>query len=358
MPYARVRGIYTTALTKLLLDHGFEIVEPSAVIKERFKLRDTPTMLPPDLDIYDRLDRQGIYVVGETTSLDVFNSALQSSLDDVIIRKRITRIGVDHPLLTCDSRVPGLMVKEAGDASLSPKRDSVNVEFPAISKKKLDALRSIVMPTLEGHHYFKACRGKVSYLLEMAERMLEKSAPRGEVEELFKESIRAEYPRLNSRIDIEHVKIDGRVFHLNNAKIVDFDEEDGSLRLLRTFKNKGIYDGLRIRKDPDDYALTDLKIGDWSFRTRYFSSDGRYKGTYVNLNTPIELYPDKIRYVDLEVDVCLWPNGKTETLDLDKIEDKVSGGYISERPVSIVKRKVEEIIDAISLESEKNKGSN
>jgi len=33
---ARVRGIYATALTKLLMEGGFEVVQQSPVIAERF----------------------------------------------------------------------------------------------------------------------------------------------------------------------------------------------------------------------------------------------------------------------------------------------------------------------------------
>lgn len=356
LPRVRVRGIYSTALTKLLLDHDFEIVQSSTVARERFKLRDTDAELSPDLDVYDRLDRQGVYAVGETTLLDSLISVLKSLLEDVIVRRRAALRAMESSTLACSSIILESTARGVGNSSLGSKLDSINIEFPAMSKKKLDALRSLVTPTIEGHHYFKACGGKISYLLGMAEKMLEKDAPRSEVENLLKESIRAEYPCLNSRIDIEHVKIDGRLFHLDNAQIVDFDEDKGSLRLRRTFKRKGFYDGLRIRKDPDDYALTDLRIGDWTFRTSYFSCDGQYKGTYVNLNTPIELYSDKIRYVDLEADVCLWPDGKIEKLDLDKLEDKVSKGYVSEGLEGIVRRKLKEIMNSISPELTRNKG--
>jgi len=347
LPKVRVRGIYSTALTKLLLEHGFEVVQPSVAIRERFRLSDTIETSPQDLDIYDRLDWQGIYVVGETISLDALIQTLQSSLDDVIIRRGMTYSGTRQPLPTYWSKVSASTAEGARDTPLCPKRDFIDVEFPAASKKKLDDLRSTVMPTIEGHHHYKACGGKISSLLEMAENLLEKSAPRTEVEELFKESVRAEYPGLDSKIDIEHVKIDGRVFHLDNAKIADLNEEEGTLRLQRTFKNKGSYDGLRVRKDPDDYALTDLKIGSWTFQTSYFSRDGGYKGTYTNLNTPIEFYPSKIRYVDLEVDVCVWPDGKMEKIDLEKLEQRVSEGYISERLSNLVRAKLEETLGSI-----------
>jgi len=44
---AKVRGIYTTALTKLLLENGFEIVQPSQAIKSRFGIPDNNE--PPDI---------------------------------------------------------------------------------------------------------------------------------------------------------------------------------------------------------------------------------------------------------------------------------------------------------------------
>lgn len=354
MPSSRLRGIYSTALTKLLLDHGFQIVDPSDTIKERFRLRTEKPKSRADLDIYDRPDRQGVHVVGETSPLNSLISIMQDLLDDVIIRRTITSNGMvgtqasDFPL-TEES-----MVRDEQGATTLPQQSFINIEFPAISKRKMDDYRSLVAPTIKDHHYLKACGGRVSSLLEMAEQMLEKNASRSEVETLLKESLMPQYPRLDSTIDIEHVKIDGRIFHLNNAKIVEFDEEEGRLRLLRSFRSRGIYDGLRVPREPDDYAWTDLRIGDWSFRTTYFSREGRYKGTYINLNTPIELYPEKIRYVDLEVDICLWPDGRIEKVDQEKLEEKVLEGYISERLSNIVKKKLEEIIDSLRSESSRD----
>jgi len=82
---ARVRGIYSKALTKLLLDNNFGIVQPSTTVKERFKLKENNEK--PDLDIYDRRDCQGVRVLGKAEAVDSFKEILQSHLEDVIIRR-------------------------------------------------------------------------------------------------------------------------------------------------------------------------------------------------------------------------------------------------------------------------------
>jgi len=88
---AQVRGIYSTALTKLLLDNDFEIVQPSTRIKERLNLEEKQKL--PDLVIYDRRSRQGVYARGKAEFIDIFCSILRSRLDDVVIRRWAFTIG-------------------------------------------------------------------------------------------------------------------------------------------------------------------------------------------------------------------------------------------------------------------------
>ncbi len=461
---ARVRGIYSTALTKLLLDKNFEIVQPSAKIEERFNLEENQKLA--DLVICDQRNRQGVYARGKAESINIFCSILQSRLDDIVIRKwlftiggiykglieqvdsatnavlvdigpaigRIRReevadltskqivvqaktgLGNKKPLLTTNITIPSKytvltnqhlvkvskrlldfrersrllqlgeklapsnwgiiwrrtaanqtaeilenevsrLVKEGENilkkaeqveapAPLSEGSHLVNVEFPALSKAELDEIRRAVTPTMERHHYYKACGGKISLALEMAEKLLRKSYTYKEVEELFKQTVEREYPTIGAQIEIEHVKLNGKVLHLGKALIQNFDYDDStvSVQLHRNFIKKGVYDGLKIPKEPDDYAVTEVKIGEWHFKTQYFSKHGQLKGTYVNLNTPVELYPYGIRYVDLEVDVCMWPTGKVETLDEEKLKKAIEEGLVSEKLVKIVREKLVEII--------------
>ena len=459
---ARVRGIYSTALTKLLLYHEFDIVQPSITTRERFGLQECDE--PPDLDVYDRRDRQGVQAFGKAEFINTFCSIMQSCLDDVIVRswavtadgiykglikeadpithlflvdigsavdsimdnevlnpelRQIVvqaerrRVGAKKPVLTTRIKIPGryaILIPErrvkvslkiqdskvrsrlqklgeelmppdwgilwrtaAADQSADVLREEVtrlaregravmeqaerveapatlweggsfvNVEFPSLSKKKLDEFRRCVAPTMEGHHYYKACGRRVSSALDMAEKLLEKGYSLKEVKDLFKRTVEAEFPTVDSLVWMEHVKLDGKVFHLGEALVEAFDHDQSSLRLSRVFEKKGVYDGLGTPKEPGDRAVTDAKVGDWHFKTQYFSRDGRYKGTYVNLNTPIELYPHRIRYVDLEVDVCVWPNGTVRKLDEEKLEKAMEEGLVTEKLVEIVKEKLQEL---------------
>lgn len=453
--------------TKLLLGHGFEIIQPSVTIRERFGLEERYES--PDLDIDDRLDRQGVRAFGKSEVIDAFKSILKSCLDDVVTRKwavsadgtykglvkevdpvtnsvlidigtttgRIAegeffesnikqvvvqvdriRTWTKEPILTTRIMIPGkyavliperqvkisrkirdrqkrsrlyqlgeeLMSQDWGilwrtastnqpsdvlrkeisrlikdGAAIKRKAEQVeapatlrkgnyfmDVEFPALSKKKLDMVRGSVAPTMDGHHYYKACGEEVASALDMAERLLEKGGPHEEVKDLFEETIEVEYPTVGSTLEIKHAKLDGQVFHLGTAMIEVYDQNESLIRFRRVFRGEGIYNGLEIRKELADYAVTEAKIGEWYFKTQYFSRDGRYKGTYINLNTPIELYPYGIRYVDLEVDACVWPDGRVKVLDEEKLDNAVADDLITEKLGRIVREKLQEIMEHLS----------
>jgi protein associated with RNAse G/E len=172
------------------------------------------------------------------------------------------------------------------------------------------------------------------------------------VEKRFKQTIHREYPTEGSAVKIEHVKLDGSVLHLGEAKLLDLNQEKCLIKLHRVFMKKGVYDGLETLKEPGDSAITIGKIGEWHLTTQYFSKDGQTKGRYINLNTPIELYPYGIRYVDLELDVCVWPDRSVKLLDEEKLEEAVMKGFITERLSQNIKAKAEAILEETKKGSE------
>jgi len=348
----RIRGVYSTALTRLLLDNGFEIVQPSEIITKRFGFARKDEDVSPDLYMHDRQDHQGVIAFGDGVSVENLIYILRSTLDDAVFRNPLQIKREISGLYGYESSLSNIQFNTFN--AKSENQSWVDVEFPSLSKERLDEIRATVTPTVTRHHYYKACGGIISSMVDMAERMIEEGCPRGEVEALLMESIRSRFPREGSRIRMEHVKINGQTFNLGIAKIVKFNGKNGRMILLRRFFKKGVYDGLKIQKEEGDYAITEVRIGDLSFKTRYFSRNGEYKGTYININTPVELYPTKIRYVDLEADICIWPNGEIRRIDLEKLEEAAACRLISERLVEIANKEIEKIMSSLSLEEEQN----
>jgi hypothetical protein len=456
---AKIRGIYSTALSKLLLDNGFEIVEPSLALKKRLRLTDNNNV--PDITVEDRYDRHGIRTIGNREATAKLKDILQSCLDDVIVRRwpisvdgiykgllrgvdiptrsvlidigqavgrvpekeksKITtqevvvqvkrqRIGAKEPSLTTEITIPakyaalipkgktGVSFKiqnsevrtrlyKLGEEisppnwsiiwrtaaatqpterlkqeieTLSKEADAIlrkaeqteapcmlwegsfimDIELPALSKKRLDEIRDTVSPTLPQHHYYKVCGGRIAAALEMAEALIEKGKPLEEVEASFKQEVEPEYPFAGATIGIEHVKPSGMVFYLGKASIESID--DNRICLRRVFAKNGVYDGLGVRKEAGDFAVTEAKLGEWYFQTKYYSKDGQFKGCYINFNTPIEFYPHCVRYVDLEVDICLMPDGTLKTMDEEKLERAVNKGQVSEKLAKTIQQKIHE----------------
>ncbi len=52
----------------------------------------------------------------------------------------------------------------------------------------------------------------------------------------------------------------------------------------------------------------------------YDRDDGSLKGWYCNVTTPAELHESDIRYVDLALDLLVYPDGRQLTLDEDEFE--------------------------------------
>jgi len=96
--------------------------------------------------------------------------------------------------------------------------------------------------------------------------------------------------------------------------------EENEVLIRRNLRYGKFLDGLQINIDEGDYAITSIKPGSWTLTHKYFNKEGFQKGSYININTPIEVYPKFARYIDLEVDV-IERNNKREIIDLEKLEE-------------------------------------
>jgi hypothetical protein len=293
----KVRGVYSTAITRLLLNWDYVVVDPSPKVKERFSLH-FPEGLH-DIFIRDRDDHQGIEVVGEPERLCQFITFIQERLLDAVV----IRLSSDED-----------------DESLLIGR----IELPGCSKETLDTLRVEVAPTLARHHRLRAIDPRS---LDRAELDLELHPERKESLErqLMEDSILTPLERCGM-VRLEHIRPSGQMARFREGMLIESSED--RIVFKRSF-SEGRYDGLDIPIRHGDYGLTELQEGSWVVRHSYFNRDGAPIGEYFNINTPVELYPFGARYLDLEVDVIRRAGEAPFMVDREKLALLAQNGVIS-----------------------------
>ena len=307
MVAVKIRGIYSTALTRFFLDRGMKVVSPSDTIIRRFgKTKGLVLVGPHDVEITDSEDMEGIRLQGESTSVEAVKKTLQDHFFDAIARNK------------------GEGVSE--------------IEFPFVAKMTLDEVRNRVLPTVPRHHHFRIVASEYVNLLE--EKTLSGHPEKREsVGRSMEKSLIWDTFQEGKEIKIEHVKVDGEVIFLSEGVILEKDFDRKTLVLKRSrFKGRTKYDGLGIGKREGDYAISEIQEGFWYYQHTYFRSDGSLIGRYVNINTPVEFYPDRIRYVDLEIDVVQMPDGQVFVTDEKDLEERFKAGHLGKELMERAKK--------------------
>lgn len=286
-PRIKVRGIYSTALTKLALDSGFEVVEPSEKIRERFPIEFANH--PHNLMIQDREDLQGVEIKGEADQLTPLLAAMRKTLIDLVIVS----------FLPTEDDEPRVIA---------------NVEFPGASKERLDEIRSFVVPTIRNHHRLKLIDAE---MLESAEsRLAKEPESKAELERMLTRNAILLPLEKGGVARVEHIRPSGKSMRPREGVIQAINEN--RLVFRRSF-SRGRYDGLDVLIRKGDYCLTEIREGCWYIKHNYFSKERLHIGEYYNINTPVELYPYGARYVDLEVDVIRRAGEDPFLIDREKL---------------------------------------
>ncbi|MEZ3142364.1 DUF402 domain-containing protein [Halobaculum sp. MBLA0143] len=455
----KVRGIYTTAITRLLGEAGHDVTQASPPIRRRFD-REFP-VAPFDALIETGPDRQGVAVHGTPTAVDELRSTLTVAVDTLAWRDPVPQhavyhgqvtetlgggavvdLGVDapgghdatgylpygetddhvtvddtlivqvtaatapwgddRPELTTQLSAPGGLgrlvagrsdtrvrggdeaaarelagmtdlldtstpdgwgvewnrdASEAGldalEASLDRASETAGeietatetppaapatlstptvtdwVWFGRASRFALDDHRRAVTSTMPGHHRTKAASRAASGGVDLAEALC--SFDETDDDEFPFTVVTDQYgPTVGDRIGIDHGKPDGRLVSLGRGEVTD-KESDGTVALERAMSAGGTYDALDVPREQGDVAVTKFREGRWWYPTVYRSADGERKGTYVNVCTPVEVFPDGVRYVDLHVDVVRGSDGVVRRVDDAELDEAVAAGHLREQ---------------------------
>src|SRR3712207_1801092 len=115
-------------------------------------------------------------------------------------------------------------------------------------------------------------------------------------------------------VRIQHNKPWKRSVTMTGA-VLEWDGE--TLVLERSFSAGGRYDSLHVPKLAGDSGTIEVVRGSWVLRRSYHRVDGSLVGELYNVQTPAEIEPGVVRYVDLEVDVVRMPDGRVAVVDED-----------------------------------------
>jgi len=319
----KIRGIYTTAFTRLLVDSGYRIADPSPEIRQRFKLGPTPKA--PDVLIKDREDHQGVDLIGEADGISGLLKTIQETLIDAVLMS-FEPLGKGEAELIDELEA----FRELSHARL---------ELGGASKEKLDGLRSSVVPTLARHHRLRILHPKI---LERAENQLgERPELKSNLEKaLFQEAILLPLSKAEG-VRLEHIKIKGKPVRPREGAVVEGKES--RIVIKRSF-SQGRYDGLNLPIERGDYGLTEVQEGAWHLKHTYFSKDGKLKGEYYNINTPVELCAYGARYIDLEIDVVRRVGESPFIVDREDLALLVKEGKISRQLEKKATEEAEQIV--------------
>jgi len=209
--------------------------------------------------------------------------------------------------------------------TLATPRATTWLRYGRESRFELDDRRRAVVSTMPGHHRIKAGTRAASAAVDFVEAVCDP----GDDEFPFAAVARQFGPAEGDRIAIDHGKPDGDAYDLGPAEVTDWDA-DGTVTVRREMRSSGTYDGLGTDRERGDVARTRLREGRPWYPTTYRGADGESKGTYVNVCTPVELFPDAASYVDLHVDVVKRPDGTVERVDDDELDAAVDEGHVSD----------------------------
>ena len=171
----KVRGIFSTALTKILYDNGIHIAEPSRVIAKRLNLECEQSFA--NTLIIDRADRHGVNIIGPREHVEKILDIIWKRVPTAIVQNRITipdKASIDefYAIQTICRRI-GVKLEKVS-RYLTGESKILNVFFPLEAKIALDKIRKKVTPTIPFHHYYKSVRNETFFI-----DLMESSLPQG-----------------------------------------------------------------------------------------------------------------------------------------------------------------------------------
>ena len=215
---------------------------------------------------------------------------------------------------------------------------STQVEMPGDAKRLCDGLRAEFLPTLPGHHKYKAqgdVYGATVDALEKelpAEVLRNRTAPLGVLA-----SVNAMQSPLRDTLHVRMRDLRESAATQYEGQRVAYDLDAGWVDIRQELRNRDSYPaGLRLDKRPGDYAVTRFQEGGWHYVTRFYDRQGAWKADYAGIATPTAIFSDQLHLVDLGVSVCRSPEQPAELIGIESLQEQQKQGLVGAGLVSRV----------------------
>ena len=215
---------------------------------------------------------------------------------------------------------------------------STQVEMPGDAKRLCDDLRAELLPTLPGHHKYKAQGDVYGATIDALEKELPAEVLRNRTAPLgVLASVNAMESPLRDTLRVRMRALrDGRSTRYEGQRVA-YDLDAGWVELRQELRNKDSYpDGLRLDKRPGDYAVTRFQEGGWHYVTRFYGKQGAWKADYLGIATPTAIFSDQLHLVDLGVSVCHSPGQPAELVGIESLQEQQNQGLVGAALVSKV----------------------
>src|SRR3569833_1022400 len=112
-------------------------------------------------------------------------------------------------------------------------------------------------------------------------------------------------------------KYDGRIRRSWPGALVS--EKDGLITLIAHFSATHFHNDLGTIH-AGTISIEHFWLDRWYNVFRFSEPDGQPKAVYTNITMPATFVGSVLDYVDLDIDVILWPDGRVNVLDRDDFE--------------------------------------
>lgn len=145
-------------------------------------------------------------------------------------------------------------------------------------------------------------------------------------------------------ITINSRKFDGSIRRSWNCALQQTNAD--LLIFVGEFESEVIHPQLGVIR-PGTVSYEYYWLGRWYNVFRFHEPDGQLRNYYCNLNMPPSFENGVLDYVDLDIDVLVWPDYSIEVLDLDDYEKNAERYGYPEQVRKMAAKSLEEVLELI-----------